>query len=329
MAQPEMQTDTIQLQPRDLAALCGLFESRVMTAGHIATLYFDDKREYTKKRLGKLKVEGLIGERRRRVNEPAILFLTRKAFTFLTRAGHLSKYPSLSPNSFEVRTNLSDFTLQHELEIMDVKAAFHRALATSDEYSLAQFNTWPQLYEFRARRSPHDSEEMPVRPDGFIRIHEKEPEDHVSEHPLFLEVDRSTESQDKLAAKAGCYLDYYTSGGFAKQNGATFADYRLFPFRVLMVLKTAERRNNTTERLLQNDPPILRQVWLSTMSEVVANPLGRIWIRPSDYREATQNSPFDVESQPPKFAYSRNVERERWVESKVKKICIFNGECAN
>ena len=36
-------SDTLQLQDCDFALLRGLFECRVMTASHIATLYFDSK----------------------------------------------------------------------------------------------------------------------------------------------------------------------------------------------------------------------------------------------------------------------------------------------
>ena len=78
MATIKAQAGALQCQKRDFDFLCGLFESRIMTAGHIATIYFDGKREYTKKRLQKIKAAGLIGERRRNANEPAILFLTRK-----------------------------------------------------------------------------------------------------------------------------------------------------------------------------------------------------------------------------------------------------------
>src|ERR1700743_444809 len=91
----------LQLQPRDFALLCGLFESRVMTASHVSVLYFAGKREYTKKRLQKLKAAGFVGERKRNVNEPFILFLTRKGFAHLKSDGQLSQYPSLSANSFE------------------------------------------------------------------------------------------------------------------------------------------------------------------------------------------------------------------------------------
>ena len=54
---------SIYFQKRDLALLRGLFESRVMTASHISTLYFHGKREYTKKRLQRIKAAGFIGER--------------------------------------------------------------------------------------------------------------------------------------------------------------------------------------------------------------------------------------------------------------------------
>jgi hypothetical protein len=81
--------DSISLQARDFALLCGLFECRVMTAGHIATLYFDGKREYTKKLLQKLKAGGFIWERRRQVNEPSVLFLTRKGYGFASEVRRL------------------------------------------------------------------------------------------------------------------------------------------------------------------------------------------------------------------------------------------------
>src|ERR1017187_788306 len=262
----------LQFQDRDFALLRGLFECRVMTAGHIATLYFDGKREYTKKRLQKLKAAGFIRERRRQVNEPSVLFLTRKAFVALKSRGLLLEYPQLALTALEKRANVSDKTLRHELEVMDVKAAFHTALAKSEKFTIHQFSTWPQLYEFTAVRSGHGAEIL-VKPDGFIRFHEKEP-DGIYERTFFLEVDRSTEKQDILVDRAGCYVDFYRSGGFAVRNGAPRSEYEQFPFRVLMVFKNAERRNNTAKRLLNNHPPILTQICLTTVAEVTADPLG-------------------------------------------------------
>ena len=87
-----------------------------MTAAHIAAIYFDGRKEAAKKRLQKLKAAGLIAERKRRVSEPSVLFLTRKAFILLNSNGQLSDYPPLGANSFEARANVSELTLRHELE---------------------------------------------------------------------------------------------------------------------------------------------------------------------------------------------------------------------
>jgi hypothetical protein len=167
-----------------------------------------------------------------------------------------------------------------------------------------------------------------VKPDGFIRIHETDTTGAMFEHVFFLEVDRSNEPQDKLVEKAGCYLDYYKRGGFAVRNGGTRDDYKKFPFRVLMVFKSAERRNNTALRLLQNTPPILTLAYLSTLEEVTNDPTGAIWIRPLDYRDATKDTLFAPEKQPKARGYQRQTARELFVEQKVPKQRILADEPA-
>jgi hypothetical protein len=315
--------EAVDLQDRDFALLRGLLESRIMTADHITTLYFGGKGEYTKKRLQKLKAAGLIGERRRRVNEPAILFLTRKGFRALQDRALVSEFPSLSPASLERRAQVRDLTIDHELEVLDVKAGFHSAVAASGQFILAEFSTWPLLYQFKVFRPEHSGAEVPVKPDGFIRIHERERDGGLSEHALFLEVDRSTETQDTLVSKAVCYLEYYKSGGFAVRNGADRAAYKDYPFRVLIVLKSAERRNNTAEGLLRSNPPIFTQVYLTTFAEATNNPLGAIWIRPIDYRTATHGTAFDLEHRRETPGYRRQSAREDLVELKIQKLRLL------
>jgi len=317
---------SIHIQERDLNLLRGLFESRVMTAGHIKTLYFDGKKEATKKRLHKLKSAGLIGERRQKAYEPAILFLTRKAVLVLREQGVIAEYPRLDSSSMDKRSRVSELTLRHELEVMDVKAAFHSAIKKTKPFSVAEFSTWPLLYQFEAFRTRHGGAPVAVKPDGFIRIHEKENDGGLSEHTFFLELDRSSETLDKLVGKAGCYIDYYQSGSFAERNGAERSAYKEYPFRVLMVFRNAERRNNTAERLLQNKPPIFAQVYLSTFEEVTTDPLGQIWIRPMDYRDATKGTPFASQPQHESLGYKRQTAREIFVEKKIKKCSILTGE---
>src|SRR5207253_1119215 len=114
----------------------------------------------------------------------------------------------------------------------------------------------------------------------------------------------------------------YTSGGFAEWCGGTRDKPGEYPFRVLMIFKTAERRNNLAERLLQSYPLILSRVWLSTFSEVKSNPFGKIWIRPRDYRDVTKGTRFDSELERKSWVYRRQSEREAFVEATINKISL-------
>jgi len=139
-----MKTSTTLIhQPRDLSLLRDLFESRVMTSAHAATLHFDGSRDAAKKRLQKLKAAGYISERARRSTEPAVLFLTSKAFSHLRTEGVLAQYPVFSARALEKRAHVSEITLRHELEVMDVKAGFHQAVRKTQNISVAEFTTWP------------------------------------------------------------------------------------------------------------------------------------------------------------------------------------------
>lgn len=142
---------SIQLQDRDLAMLRGLFECRIMTLAHAAAIHFDGRKEYAKKRIQKLKCAGLVGERPRRANEPSILYLAKAGLLLLQEHGVLAEYPQFSLPALLRRANVSERTVRHELSVMDVKAAFHAAVRGSATLSIAEFGTWPRLYEFGAR----------------------------------------------------------------------------------------------------------------------------------------------------------------------------------
>lgn len=295
-----------------------------MTTDHAAWLYFDGKGEAGKKRLQKLKSAGFITERPRRTFEPSVLFLTRKGLEILQDNGILAEYPPFDLPALDRRARVSDLTIRHELEVMDVKTAFHAAVKKLPLFNIAEFSTWPMLHEFTAYRPGAGGAETPVKPDGFIRVHETEADGGKFERTFFLELDRSTETQEILIARAGCYHDYYKSGGFAIRNGVARSDYKQFPFRVLMVFKTAERRNNTAARLLQSYLTVFKQVCLSTLEEVTRDPLDAIWTNPADYREATKGTPFAAELQIPARGYRRQTERDRFIESNVKKWRLFS-----
>src|SRR5205823_4069824 len=143
------------------------------------------------KRVQKLKAAGFLRERPRRVNEPSILSITLQSFRLLRDKENLTDGPRLTMAHFLQRAHVSDLTIRHELEVMDVKVALTMPLCGSQTLKLTEFSTWPRLYEFQAQRP--DGKFVHVQPDGFIRIQEREVDGSTSEHAFFLEVDRSTE----------------------------------------------------------------------------------------------------------------------------------------
>jgi hypothetical protein len=305
----------VQLQERDLAILRGLFDSRVATIHHLSTLYFGGKIMAARKRVQKLKEAGIIIERPRRATEPIVHCLGKKAFQILEEAGILKEYPSVGWSHLEKRARVSKMTLDHELNVMDVRAAL-TSTAEAAGYSVVEFATWPKLFQFMANQP--GTGEVLVKPDGFIRI-QGEDADGQFEDMFFLEVDRSSEEQETLALRAACYRDFYTRGGLASRFGRPRTEFKQFPFVVLMTFKNAERRNNTAERLLLNHPPIRNQVWLSTLKEVTTDPLGPIWVKPGDYLKLTEGTEFDVEHRRYLTGYRRQPEREAFIERSIPK----------
>lgn len=323
---PSATSSGLERQARDLDLLRDLFVSRLMTLGQAAAIHFSGKSEMAKKRMQKLKAAGMVGERVRKPYEPSILYLTRIGFDTLRDRGCLQDLPQLAWSNVAQRLQVSDLTLRHELEVMTTKAAFFTAAREHETIAISEFTTWPTLYQFQSVL--RDGSELLVKPDGFIRIREHIEED-LFEHIFYLELDRSTETLDTLARKAQAYLAYYQSGGLAERFGHDRSQFKDFPFRVLMVFKTAERRNNMAERLLAGSPPILTHVWLATSEDVMASPLGPVWVRPRDYREAVAGSGYESGSARGANAYRRDAERDRHVESRVQRQPLLETDAAS
>ncbi len=246
-----------------------------MTLRHITAIYFNGHAEAAKKRVQRLKAAGYLNQRSRRVNEPAIYHISKKAFEVLRQQQTLDGYPQLSWPAHEKRFRISHLTLRHELEVMDVKAAFVTAATKTPRIEIAEFSTWPAMYQFKSRRLSSDGfgrENILVKPDGYIRIKYVR-EGNPMEHRLFLEVDRSTETLVTLLRRIICYHDYYRSGGLAKRYGFPHSQYKRVPFRVLAVFRTTDRLRNVEEQLLLLRPPMRNFVWLATFDAIVRDPM--------------------------------------------------------
>ena len=116
----------IVVRPRDLEFLCLLLHTRILTLSHAAALIFNGSSEAAKKRIQKLKAAGFVLERRRKAYEPGILFLSKRGFECLRENGALPE-ECADITSFSKRATISELTLHHELEVLDVKVAFHEA----------------------------------------------------------------------------------------------------------------------------------------------------------------------------------------------------------
>ena len=320
MAFEKSSASRAQLQSRDYEVLRGLFECRMMTLAHATALYFGGRYDAASKRIQALKSAGYVGDRRSRVGEPSLLYLTKKTFDLLTLDGKLSGYPKLTTEQFVKRSRIKESTLKHELSVMDIRTAITTAIAAGTTHRIEEFTTWPLLSEFTALHSTQ-RQKVAVRPDGFLRIVESAGEQ--SEYSFFLEVDRSNEVQQVLVEKALCYRDFYAKGGFALRCGGTAEEFKDHPFRVLIILQNAERRNNLAERLMNCSPPVKFQTWLTTLDELLQNPVGQVWVCPLDYARATAGTAYAPEHWRNVGTYIRRSERERLVEEKIVKRTLF------
>jgi hypothetical protein len=258
----------VELQPRDLAFLRGLFECRFMTIAHAASIFFGGRREMAKKRLQRLKAARLVRSRRAHGFAPSLVQLTALGLRALSSAGILRQYPSPSGRSFVKRTEVSQLTINHEIAVTDIKAAFHEH-ATVAGARIDQFSTWPTLHQFR-------SERRVVKPDAFIRLGTQ-----TTSHCFYLELDRSTEPLGRLIRQAKAYRSCRKAtrclAPAAWDDGR--GEHR---FTVLYVLRNGQRLANFAKELLAATPPIRSLVWLTTQDALTKNPFGPIWSRPTD-----------------------------------------------
>ena len=142
-----------------------LIESRVMTLAQISELHFAGSYEYAKKRLQLLKSVDYIAERKPKHN-PGRYFASTLS---LARPG----FEAFADDPFVIdermrwddlcsRLDFAESTLAHELEVVDMKVAFVKAIRAASGLTLDEFSTYPRRYEFttehleKIRNEVHD-----------------------------------------------------------------------------------------------------------------------------------------------------------------------------
>jgi Replication-relaxation len=283
---PALDPQNVRLQDRDVAMLLDLLESRVLSLDHVRALHFQNKNEMAKKRVQRLKSAKLLAERPRRIGEPSILHLTWNGYMALRDGGHVGDDLRHSPKAFTRRMKVSGITLAHELAIGDVRTSFIGAIRQSKRFELAKFDVWPRRYDFTV----HDGHSrVNVKPDGYLQVMEKK-NDEDFQHDFFLEVDTGSETLDRVVEKCVNYREYHRRGGYAVFCGGTREESKLYPFQVLVVCRSEERRDNLAERLLSVQPPFATMILITTQGQCVGDPLGDIWMTPAAYKNRAEES---------------------------------------
>ncbi|HMO86497.1 MAG TPA: replication-relaxation family protein, partial [Lacipirellulaceae bacterium] len=131
---------------RDLCILRDLFDSRILTAAHLADIHFNGSRDAVRQRIPVLKAARLIAARPRATPyEPEVLTLAKAGFDLLLNKGELADFPAMTWDAMEKRCRVSPLTLRHELAVGDFKAAVHAAARRAEGVRVVEFLTWPAL----------------------------------------------------------------------------------------------------------------------------------------------------------------------------------------
>lgn len=271
------------IQPRDLALLADVFESRFTTVRHAAALHFDGRFEMARKRLAKLSRAGLLHRQAVRIAGGAVIFaFARPALDVLVRYGFL---PAGSEASWTATlrkrfSGLSPLTLAHEVGLLDLKAALSNAVQTQAHLRLIDFGVWPAPHTFavsvRSRR-------VTVRPDGFIHLRSHSATAEPEDLRFYLEYDRGTETLRRIEAKVAGYLAHRRAKAFGRA------------FRVLFVIDTREahrRRENLTQALAAMG--VRRFALIATREAFLQSPLASMALGPA---ATTGGDATDPESQ--------------------------------
>lgn len=327
VALPDTKPSNVRVTERDIALLTGLFESRIMERRHMTALYFDGRDAMAKERLGKKLVPAeyvTLQNPDRHRTERAIYGLGRRGFEELKARGIIARYERQTAGRFawerlEDRLAVSPWTVEHELAVMDAKVALTTAIERVDGYVITAFSTWPLLIQFQG------CDGRCVKPDGYLRLMRPLNAASLLDESVYLEIDRGTEGQDTVVAKALAYAAHSGSSAFARWLGADEAE--TVHFRTLFVFvsrphcgSAAERRNNFLDRLVRDGGHHV--AWAATSDDLHRDPLGAIWMTAFDYSAALTGTRFDPHCGQcgPK---NRSAERDALIRDRARRRPLF------
>ena len=276
----KIRVEDLELQPRDIRLLLDLFEGRIIRIREAAALYYDGSDDVAKRRLRYMAETGLLKDvpnKSEKGKPPVVYAFAAGAFRLLAEHGVLQGFsPKEWDQKLRKRFTMAASTLEHELTILEFRAAMVPAIDTHPAHKVMEFGTWPEVLAFKTKQVEEGKVRTVVqKPDGYLCVAKHGFDGRRSFLHFFIEVDRGTEELKTLASKAERYRGHYRSGGFADWLGQPRGSYRAHPFRVLMVLPSDERAANVARAI-----GATKQVWIGTHQDVRANPLGAVWMVP-------------------------------------------------
>lgn len=152
---------------------------------------------------------------------------------------------------------IRNFSLPHYLLINEFRLAFSLAAKNNHEISPKTWKTQKEI--------PLRLEEKEFYPDAYFVYGYRN-----KLYSLFLEIDRSTETNKRFAGKVENYLKYGFDGYYRKQSGFQF-------FRVLIVCPSTARLKNLKKLIEQKTD---KMFWLAIQGDISSEKiLTKIWHR--------------------------------------------------
>ncbi len=274
----------VNVQDRDLKVIKEVAKDRFLTARQIQALFFSSY-SAVQRRLQKLWNKGYLKREYAPVkfgSSEALYCPTKKGMDLLVERSVInsdeikwkSKYNRVKPEK-----------KQHEIDVNEFKVALAVGVRENNNVELLFCEKDSSYWDYvkDPEPDPKDKREyIPIRPDRFIGL-----KINGLSNYYFLEVDRGSAALKECARKLRGLREYYFSGRFFKKYGQPGYRKEDYSYRVLITAPTEERRNNLIEKVIEQGS--LEMCWFGLFSEVIENPLGKVWIRGKEYKEVLEN----------------------------------------
>lgn len=244
------------LQPRDIAILRELSESRAIGSRHLACLLFHGSIGAAYKRLRSLCRANLICLIRTPAGYPDRVQLTHRGYRVLSD----HEEPAFSWAEVQRRHRVSHTVLRHELAIMDVKSYLASGSPLGKLIHFLTHGTDRVLSHSMGLRNKRI--DLPT-PDAYIQL--VDGDNHVNH--FFLELDTGSQTHRVIENKIRKYrLAKLTNRSSSNRHLQGAASTK--PFRLLFVCLTPQRREQLIHCLKNMRPPVRTFAIVTLLSDL-------------------------------------------------------------